>query len=262
MRASTILLGLLLVGCQWGNGLREESANEFAGAPGWLSRQDAVDWVAEPRWLKRLVKVPPGRHIAASHWVGDSGLVVISAASRFEQQELFLVDPSGGMKLIPFPDSLASRVDRVHLVGDSDLALIDEAKPGLSFFGELRGIPFHGDLLLINFRGDVLARHRSGHAPVVSPDGRWMAYRRSNYDGLHNFFVTTLTEAKPRFVCAITEVDPGSGTSFRAQWSSDSRLLKIEGHIYPLKSITWIYDVPSLALYKISESSLGGARQP
>jgi hypothetical protein len=254
----TVIFGALLLGCRLGTIIRGESANSFSMAPVWLTQEDAITWTPQIHGSTGTVHVPSGFHTVASDLdAGGSGVIAASADAEPAKATtvLFQVRSSTIIGRIPLPEALTrNSFGEVHFLSDAGLVLVggDRQTSRLSFIeDELREVPYHGDLFLINLRGDVLARHLFAHSARLSPDSAWMLYWRSDIHGHHNLFVTSPVTANPRFVCSLMEADPGSGESFEARWSMDSRFLKIEGQIASRKEIGWIYDVKTGNLYEL-----------
>jgi hypothetical protein len=218
-----------------------------------------VDCPQEPAsWLYGF-PVEEGRRVSAVHWLPAAGglLLTSSGVSRFEEQRLFFVSSTTSPpQPLRLPVTLRSPVDGVHLLAVPELrvllgeAWIRGAELELSLLGQLRGVPYHGDLLLADLEGVELYRHRSAHDALVSPDSRWLAYWRSNLNGLHNLFVARPGGEEVAFVAAVVEADPGSGKSFDACWSDDSRYLHVEGLAEGFQRFSWSYDTRRRALYE------------
>jgi len=246
-------IGLLCVGCRWGGGLRDESANRFAPAPPQLTFRDCP-WHQPP---PPAIAVDERRRIAAADWVpGAGGVVVTSGEDRFTDQALFFAETTGALRPLPLPSDLRLPINGVLLVPRTEpLIVLDEAWSagrGLlrTVLEELADAPYPGDLVVMDFEGRQRARHRSAHYALLSPDFQWLAYWRSNRDGLHNLLLARPEDQAAVFVGAITEVDPGSGRSFVSCWSGDSRYLHVAGDAYGGKSFRWTYDVAARELYQ------------
>jgi hypothetical protein len=207
------------------------------------------------------IAMEPSRRVAAADWVaGIGGVVVLSGRSQdlFTDQELFLVESSGALQPLPVPWSLRAPISDVLLVPREEPLLIFEEWWGTgadltpSWLAPWRGRPYHRDLVVTDLAGRQRARHRSAHRALLSPDSRSLAYWRSNQNGLHNLLLARPEEEPAAFVAAITEVDPGSGPSFSACWSADSRYLHVAGAARGPTSVRWTYDLVAGELYQLN----------
>jgi len=80
------------------------------------------------------------------------------------------------------------------------------------------------------------APHSWGLEGIPSPDNQWRAQlvpENGLFGGSTGFYALRLVPVDPvgphRTVCTLWESDPGSGTSFDARWSKDSKALNLYG---------------------------------
>jgi hypothetical protein len=252
--ALVAVVGLLWLGCRWGPGLRDESANRFAPAPPQLPFRDCP-W-EQPTPPAAFGEVE-GRRVTEADWVpGAGGVLVTSGEDRFIDQALFFAETTGLLRPLPLPSDLRLPINQVLLVPRAEpLIVLAEAwsrgsELRRTVLGELADAPDHGDLVVMDFAGRQRARHRSAHYALLSPDFQWVAYWRSNRDGLHNLLVTKPEDEAAVYVGAITEADPGSGRSFVTCWSANSRYLHVSGDAFGRESFRWTYDAAARELYQ------------
>jgi hypothetical protein len=253
-------LGLLWLGCGWGSGMRSEAENRFAPAPSGVPFRECEFGYRPP---PQITEVEVGRRIFSADWVPYvGGAALISDWDRrfsHAHQELVFVTTSGTPQPLPLPSSLRSWASAVHLVARPEpLVVVEEwswtdAERTRWVIEDVFGVSDHGDLVVMDLSGVQVARHRSAHWALLSPDFRWMAYWRSGDDGLHNLFVTRPEQASAAFVLALVESDPGSGMSFSECWSEDSRYLHISGTASGWQPFRWTYDAAARELYANSE---------
>lgn len=223
-----------------------------------MGDQGSLEWI----------EVGIGRRVAAADWVPAVGGVVVTSdeGSRSTDQTLFLVSRDGSLQPLPVPSFIRSPISEVHLLARPQPLLVlgewgpvGTALPQL-LLEEVFSVPQYGDLVVMDLAGARLRRYRSAHAAVPSPDGNWLGYWRSDDDGLHNLFVARPEQDSVTFVSAIIEADPGSGMSFSACWSADSRYLHISGGAWRVSHFSWTYDVSARELY--AKASEGEVQEP
>jgi hypothetical protein len=237
--------------------MRSEDDNRFAPAPSGVPFRECEFADQTP---PQIIEVGEGRRISSADWVsGVGGVALISDDDSHSRQELVFVTNSGTLQALPVPSSLRSWASAVHLVARPEpLVVVGEwswtdAERTRWAMEDVFGVPDHGDLVVMDLSGVQVARHRSAHWTLLSPDFRWMAYWRSGDDGLHNLFVTRPEQESAEFVGALVESDPGSGMSFSECWSADSRYLHVSGTSGGWKPFRWTYDVAARRLYARSE---------
>ncbi len=84
-------------------------------------------------------------------------------------------------------------------------------------------------LLLLDPDSDAAEYLGPGSGVVPSPDRKKAAFLRSE-GGFHSIHVWDSGSGSIDTVMSLWEADPGSGVSFNYRWSTDSRLLLIDGH--------------------------------
>ena len=259
---ATLLLAVLAMGCDKGAKLRTDEVNRFHSAPDEQAQIPDAGWVGENYDYTGMghLAAPEGRRVSAFDEIAGMGTVYLTSkpSRRFSGQQMFFRDPEGEISPIPIPRSLRNSVDRLTLISvKPPRVLLSETwvnQPGwqhyyFSVWGRDAG--YQADLTVTDFSGNIHHRFQKAHDALVSPDRASVVFWRSSLSGLHNLFVADLeSDEAPRFICAAMEMDPGSGRSFEAAWSHDSRYIKIEGRAYR-RNIKWVYDTRSQKLFEL-----------
>ncbi len=251
------------MGCDFGAKLSPEDLNRFHPPPDELIQIPDTGWIGVNYDYPGTdhLAIPEGRRVAALDEIAGLGTVFVTSkrSSRFARQQMFFRDPEGEVTPITISKSLRNPVDSVTLVSVEPPRLIlgetwtNRPDWQYYYFGLwARDTSFQGDLTISDFSGHIHRRYENAHDPLLSPDRASIVFWRSGYSGLHNLFVAHLEkDDPPTFVCAAVEMDPGSGRSFEAAWSHDSRYIKIEGRAYR-RNIKWIYDTRSQKLFELA----------
>jgi hypothetical protein len=245
---AVIATQLLFFGCRWITGMRSESSTRFVAPRSGIPFQECLP--NEPT-LPPTFEVGQRRRGESANWVPGVGGVVLTGDrdKYFGHQELFALSGTGSIKKLlspPFP----SAISEAHfMAGSEPLLILGEVGGRQSWLSRHLGFPHPGDLVVMDLAGVQRARHKSAYEVVVSPDSQWLAFWRSNGEHLHNLFVARPEQDEDSFVASIVEADPGSGRSFYACWSSDSRYLHVSGASKGWKEFRWTYDADSGELY-------------
>lgn len=97
-----------------------------------------------------------------------------------------------------------------------------------------RMLRYENGLYLVDVRTGEFAYQFPGKDGIISPDGTKLLFIRSR-DAHHEIIVWDFKSDTLQTITELTEVDPGSGRSFRYVWSDDSNMINIEGQAYRLR---------------------------